>query len=226
MSRTRTTRLAALLAALALSSPAAVLARNAAPSTPSFAGEWRLDTSRSDDPRKKFEEAMADAPRPGGPGGESRGGRPGGGPPPGGGRGRPDGERASGETRDGAAPQSADRIPESFVLEQTADTIAIVDRGLCVRRIVVSAQPVAARDERGIEQSRAQWKQDVLRVETRGPRGEKVIEAWKRIDEGHALRRTSTIVLPGSAGTVEVNRIYTLVRALEAPPAPATGGPQ
>ena len=62
----------------------------------------------------------------------------------------------------GSEPPNMDRIlrtPETFTLEQSADTIGFVDRGLLVRRVLVNAgKSVSAHTNDGVDQASARWK--------------------------------------------------------------------
>lgn len=212
---------ASLIAAACAFAPQSAFAAPAAKSTPDLSGQWRLNHARSDDPQKKIEEATSRMPMGGPPGGMGGmgGGMPpggmGGGMPPGGMGGRPPGGMGGGPPGGSDDPMDAPGMKhvmdtlELFTLEQRADTLTFVDRGICVRQIVVNGgHKLSARGQGGVDQASGRWKQSRLVAETKGPRGEKIREVWELIDEGRSLRSTTTIDLPGPMGSIEISRLY------------------
>lgn len=226
----------ALLAAggaLCVSASSVTMAATPAKATPDLRGSWKLDAARSDDPQLKMKEAMANAPRGGGPPGMGGGGRPGmgggpagmgGGRPPGGGGGRPGGRggppggQPEGTPDGGSTPARAGAMPDAFDLEQSGDTLVIVDRGLRVRLVVVDGRGGEdASSVGGVALASGKWKKDQLRVESTGPRQRTVEETWELVDDGAALRCRTKLELPGQGGSVEWTRVYARARPEAAP---------
>lgn len=195
------------IAAVLLSASAMSVAKGtdaARDSRPSLAGQWKLDRSRSEDPRKMAENsgrpdhAMRDRRESGRPSGE--GGRSGDA------KGRPGVEG-------GHFGRSFSRVPDAFTVVELPTNIELKDSlGAVVRRIVVTEKDeVAPRDSEGVVQLRGSWQDGQMRVETTAGRGGKIQETWELIDDGRALRVATQMAFPGSQSPIEFTRVYTKV---------------
>jgi hypothetical protein len=164
---------------------------------PNLSGSWKLDSSRSDDPRAK----MGNLPRPDGVPGEGQRG-------PGGERGRAPGEpRGERGERPG---RGMTRLPEAFVLVQTTGTVELRDStGLVMRRIVITGQGKASpQDQKGVEQAPGAWQGQDLVVETTNPRGGSVKQTYELADNGQTLKITTHLDPAGDRPAVDFTRVY------------------
>lgn len=212
MSRAGWTAALALLAAMA--APAGVAA---ADETPDLTGRWQLNSDRSEDARKKMQEAHEDerrdrgglgglgplgpGPRGGGPlGGGPVGGRPTRGRPPGG-RIRPpdDGTRTAFPLAELMDP------PKVLVITQTAGEVAFDGGQDSLLRLRPGGRKV--KREGGAVEVKARWKDGELVVEAEHEDGGKTETTYRVTSDGQELHVTARAELPDGDKLV-VRRIY------------------
>lgn len=203
--------------ALALALPTGI-ARAEEPSKPKLVGRWQLNQELSDDARAKLAEMRERRGRPGGgemggaPGGAGMGGRPGGmGGRPGGGR---SGERPGGR-RDGQRPDAPGATRMRALLEPPRiltitgnDAELTFDTGEDVLvRLHVDGRRY--KQEGGSLETRAQWRDAELVVETKPTQGRGKTTTSYSLEPGSGrLQIVTKLDSPMGGDPVSLKRVY------------------
>jgi hypothetical protein len=202
-------RLRAVSAALILLIPAVPV--GATNPSPDLSGRWKLNEERSDDARKKIEEAregerrgkgglgglgpLGPGPRGGGPmGGGPMGGRPLGGRP----RLPDDGTRAAGPMSELTNP------PKMLVITQAAGELTFDSGDDTVLRLRPDGRKV--KREGGAVELKGRWKDGELVVEAEREDGSKTVTTYRVTSDRQELHVTTR--LQGVLDEVIIRRIY------------------
>lgn len=174
----------------------------AGPETPDFSGTWKLNKKESDNPREKLREAMPK----GGPGlargGVEIGGRPMGdprmGPPPG-----AEGPRGG--------PGMLEP-PERLEIEQDETKLSITDSRQVTRTFHTDGRKESVENERGdkIETS-ARWEDADLVIETRMPRGGKMVQTYQMAKGGGQLVIITKLENERASEPIVLRSVYDFV---------------
>jgi hypothetical protein len=198
----------------ALAMVLAVAGTSAADDTPDLSGRWKLNDERSDDARKKMQEAKEGAgrgkggigglgplgpgPRGGGPmGGGPMGGRPLGGRP----RLPDDATRTTGPTRELTDP------PKMLVITQAAGEVTFDNGDETVLRLRPDGRKVKRNG--GAVELKGRWKDGELVVEAEREEGPKTVTTYRVTSDRQELQVTTRIL--GQVDELVIRRIYDAV---------------
>jgi hypothetical protein len=176
-----------------------------------LSGVWVLDREKSDDAREKMREAM------GGPGGRSGPGGPGGRRPgsgggaPGAGGGPPPGAVGGQDPRE--AMKALFEPAEEITITQTPREIEVDETFGELRRFRPNGRTY--KTDNGLSETKAEWKDGVLHVETKGGPGAKRVETWELSPDGRRLT-VRVEVEGGRMPDLTLTRVYN--RSEDEPP--------
>ena len=182
--------------------PSIGVAKDKAPSD--LSGTWKLNEEKSESLQEKLEQ-MGPPPMMGG-------GPMGGGPPMGGGMGPPRGGRG-GRGPEGEMDPMRDPImgtlahpPMLMVIEQSDAKLVVSERGRTLRTLLLRDEG-SDRDDRGLEQMRAEWKKGRIEAKGESSDGRKLRESYRLSKDGQSLTVVTAGQGPGGR-FIELEKVY------------------